>query len=93
MELQLKILILVYSAIGDRAFISVGENLFTPAPGVEVQRVNDFDIYQGVLEGSNVDIATEFSDMILTQRAFQLSSRGITTADEMWGMINNMRSR
>ena len=83
----------VYSAIGDRAFTSLGENLFTPSPGVEVQRTNDFDIYQGSLEGSNVDIATEFSDMILTQRAFQLSSRGITTADEIWGMINNMRSR
>ncbi|MBE6053313.1 MAG: flagellar basal body rod protein FlgG [Clostridium sartagoforme] len=83
----------VYSAIGDRAFISIGDNLFTPAPGVQVERANDFDIIQGTLEGSNVDIATEFSEMILTQRAFQLSSRGISTADEMWGMINNMRSR
>ncbi|MDV4149681.1 flagellar hook-basal body complex protein [Clostridium sp. AL.422] len=83
----------IYSAVGDRAFISVGDNLFSPATGVQVQRTNNFDIYQGALEGSNVDIATEFSDMILTQRAFELSSRGISTADEMWGMINNMRAR
>ncbi|WP_066892606.1 flagellar hook-basal body complex protein [Clostridium nigeriense] len=83
----------VYTAVGDRAFVSVGDNLFSPAPGVQVERTNDFDLYQGVLEGSNVDIATEFADMIITQRAFQLSSRGISTADEMWGMINNMRSR
>ena len=83
----------VYTAVGDRAFISIGDNLFTPSAGVEVQRTTDFDIYQGSLEGSNVDIATEFSEMILTQRAFELSSRGVKTADEMWGMINNMRAR
>lgn len=83
----------LYTAVGDRAFLSIGENLFTPAQGVEVQRTTNFDIYQGSLEGSNVDIATEFSEMILTQRAFELSSRGITTADEMWGMVNNMRAR
>ena len=83
----------VYTAVGDRAFLSIGDNLFTPSPGVEVQRTTDFDIYQGSLEGSNVDIATEFSEMILTQRAFELSSRGVKTADEMWGMINNMRAR
>lgn len=83
----------VYTAVGDRAFIAVGDNLFTPSTGVQVERTMDFDLYQGVLEGSNVDIAQEFADMIITQRAFQLSSRGISTADEMWGMINNMRSR
>lgn len=81
----------LYTAVGDRAFISVGDNLYSPAPGVQVTRSTDFEMIQGMLEGSNVDIATEFADMILTQRAFQLSSRGISTADEMWGMINNMR--
>lgn len=35
------------------------------------------------LENSNVDIATEFSDLIITQRAYSASSRIITTADEM----------
>ncbi|MBS5937388.1 flagellar hook-basal body complex protein [Clostridium sp.] len=81
----------LYTAVGDRAFVSVGENLYSPAPSVQVNRSNDFEMLQGMLEGSNVDMATEFADMILTQRAFQLSSRGITTADEMWGMVNNMR--
>ncbi|MDZ7548964.1 flagellar basal body rod C-terminal domain-containing protein, partial [Clostridium perfringens] len=83
----------VYTAVGDRAFLSIGDNLFTPSPGVQVQRTADFDIYQGALEGSNVDVATEFADMIVTQRAFELSSRGVRTADEMWGMLNNMRSK
>ena len=82
----------IYTAIGDNAFIAVGESLYTPVNGVNVQRSTDFEIYQGTLEASNVDMAQEFADMIITQRAFQLSSKGITTADEMWGMINNMRS-
>lgn len=35
----------------------------------------------GVLEGSNVDLATEFSNMIVTQRGFQANARTIITAD------------
>ena len=35
------------------------------------------------LEGSTVDIAKEFANMIITQRAFSSSSTVITTADEM----------
>ncbi len=35
------------------------------------------------LEMSNVDLATEFVRMITTQRAFQASSRVITTSDEI----------
>lgn len=82
-----------YTAVGNEAFESVSDNLFKPAEGINVVETTNNDIYQGLLEGSNVDMATEFTDMILTQRAFQLSSKSLTTADEMWGMINNMRSR
>jgi len=35
------------------------------------------------LEMSNVDLAQEFTDMIVTQRGFQASSRTITTSDQM----------
>jgi len=41
-------------------------------------------IIQGALEQSNVDIATEFVDLIAHQRAFQANGRTITTADEMY---------
>ncbi len=40
-------------------------------------------ISSATLENSNVDIATEFADLIITQRAYSASSRIITTADEM----------
>jgi flagellar hook protein FlgE len=37
----------------------------------------------GALEMSNVDLAEQFTDMIVTQRGFQANSRSITTSDEM----------
>jgi flagellar hook protein FlgE len=36
----------------------------------------------GVLEQSNVDIATEFTDLIVAQRGFQANSRVITTINQ-----------
>lgn len=83
--------IAVYTAVGNDAFTSVGDNLFKELNGVQVYRTLDADIYQGYLEVSNVDLSQEMTDMIVTQRAFQLSSKGITAADEMWEMINNLR--
>ncbi len=40
-------------------------------------------IAAGMLEMSNVDLASEFVDMIVTQRGFQANSRVITTTDQM----------
>jgi len=49
------------------------------APGTQ----NRGSINSGTLEMSNVDLAEEFTDMIVTQRGFQASSRTITTSDEL----------
>ena len=43
------------------------------------------------LEMSNVDIANEFSDMIITQRGFQSNSKIITVGDEMLETLINMK--
>jgi flagellar hook protein FlgE len=48
-------------------------------------------IYSNALEGSTVDIAGEFSNMILVQRAFQANSKTITTTDEMLNEVINMK--
>ena len=48
--------------------------------GIELNRTV---IVAGTLEMSNVDLATEFTDMIVTQRGYQASARIITTSDEM----------
>ena len=41
------------------------------------------EIRAGVLEMSNVDMAEQFTDMIVTQRGFQANSRTIQTADQL----------
>jgi flagellar hook protein FlgE len=40
-------------------------------------------IMAGTLEMSNVDMAEQFTDMIVTQRGFQANSRTIQTADQL----------
>lgn len=40
-------------------------------------------INAGMLEMSNVDLAEQFTDMIITQRGFQANSKTITTSDQM----------
>ena len=45
----------------------------------------------GALEGSNVDLGQEFVDLISYQRGFQASSRIVTTADEMYQELVNLK--
>lgn len=45
----------------------------------------------GSLEMSNVDLSSEFSEMIITQRGFQANSRVITTSDEMLQELVNLK--
>ncbi len=47
-------------------------------------------ILSGVLESSNVDIAEEFTKLIISQRAFQANSRTITTTDEVLQELVNI---
>lgn len=48
-------------------------------------------IEAGKLELSNVDLASEFATLITTQRAFQASSRIITTSDEVLQELVNLK--
>ena len=48
-------------------------------------------IASGYIEGSNVDMSREFTNMILAQRGFQASSRIINTADEMLQELVNLK--
>ena len=76
---------------------ALGGNLFEPtansgtpqtgAPGTG----NRGTVVQGVLEGSNVQLANEMISMVTTQRAFEASSKVVSATDEMWGMANGMR--
>jgi flagellar hook protein FlgE len=48
-------------------------------------------IVSGALEQSNVDLGTEFVNLISYQRGFQANSRVITTSDEMYGELVNIK--
>ena len=45
----------------------------------------------GVLEMSNVDLSSEFTEMITTQRGFQANSRIITTSDSLLEELVNLK--
>jgi flagellar hook protein FlgE len=45
----------------------------------------------GVLEASNVDLATEFSNMIIYERGYQANTKIITAEDEMLQTLVNMK--
>lgn len=49
------------------------------------------DTIQGMLEMSNVDLAEQFTDMIIATRAFQASSKAINTGDEILQDIINLK--
>lgn len=53
-------------------------------PGVGVIR-------QGFLEMSNVDLANEFTEMVVASRAYSANSRSITTSDEMLQELINLK--
>lgn len=49
------------------------------------------DVISGALEMSNVDLAEEFTEMIVAQRAFQSNTRIITTSDEILQELVNLK--
>lgn len=74
----------------------VGGNLFaatpdTGEPAVGVANAGGRgELFSGALEQSNVDLTNEFTQMIVTQRGFQASSRTITTSNTMLGDLINL---
>ncbi|WP_250673015.1 flagellar hook-basal body complex protein [Paraclostridium ghonii] len=48
-------------------------------------------IKQGAVEMSNVDLSEEFTEMIVTTRAFQAAGKVITTSDELLQEIINLK--
>lgn len=48
-------------------------------------------VLQGMLETSNVDVTEEMSRMIISNRYFQLNSRTLRLAEDMWTLANNIR--
>jgi flagellar hook protein FlgE len=77
---------------------SIGDSMFA-----ETMNSGEFDgvgqdptqgggsLSTGVLEMSNVDLSSEFTNMIITQRGFQANSRIITVSDTMLEELINLK--
>jgi flagellar basal-body rod protein FlgG len=72
---------------------SVGQSGFvtTAASGNAVAAPATTTVKQGVLEGSNTDMAQAMVDMINAQRTYQLTSKAIETADQMMEIANQVK--
>lgn len=77
--------------------VSLGRNLLSanPACGEPLQvkpgEQGSGSIAQGYLENSNVQAVEEMIDMIATQRAYELNSKVIQTADQMLQRLTSLR--
>ncbi len=74
-----------------------GENLYaeTPASGSAIIEEpgsnNTGELIQNHLEASNVSIVDEMVNMITAQRAYELNSKSVTTADTILGTAVNLK--
>ncbi len=75
---------------GGSLFMSTANSGEFDGVGVEVG-VSGGNMMSGTLEMSNVDLSTEFTEMITTQRGFQANSRTITTSDEILQELVNLK--
>ena len=68
------------------------ETLASGAPVTGIFSENGFGrVSQGFLETSNVSVVEQVVNMITAQRAYEASSKGITTADEMLSQAINLK--
>ncbi len=87
----------VYTFPNPAGLYSMGRNLYRPteASGEATEGTPDSDgvgsIAQGYLEMSNVNVVDEMVAMITAQRAYEVNSKAIQTADQMLQMANNVK--
>ncbi len=77
--------------VGNNAYI-VSDNSGEAVGGsLDSGGIRQNEIIQSALEFSNVDMADEMVNMMLTQKGFTLSSKIVQTADQMQEIINTLR--
>ena len=76
--------------IGDNCYQSTLNSGEFDGIGVEIS-ADGGSISSGELEMSNVDLSSQFTDMIVTQRGFQANSRVITTSDTLLEELINLK--
>jgi flagellar hook protein FlgE len=81
-----------YSGLSKQGSNLYAESLSSGQPLVGTPNSSGLgSIAPSTLEMSNVDLGTEFVEMITTQRAFQANSKVITTSDEILAELLNIK--
>jgi flagellar hook protein FlgE len=75
---------------GDNLYQSTMNSGTFDGIGVDVTSTGGY-MSTGVLEMSNVDLSSEFTEMITTQRGFQANSRIITVSDTLLEELTNLK--
>ncbi|WP_028585495.1 flagellar basal-body rod protein FlgG [Desulfogranum mediterraneum] len=82
--------------INDAGLVAIGRNLFreTESSGTATIGTPGSDGYgqllQGFVENSNVNLVEELAHMITAQRAFEVNSKVVSTADQMMQTVTNL---
>jgi flagellar basal-body rod protein FlgG len=80
----------------ENGLLAIGDNLFleTPGSGAPVTGTANTegygDLLQGFLETSNVEVVKEISNLIAAQRAYEMNTKVIETADQMLQSLNQV---
>lgn len=77
-------------AVGNSLFQTTVNSGDFDGVGSDVMAIG-LSITSGSLESSNVDLSTEFTNMITTQRGFEANSKTITTSDSMLETLINLK--
>ena len=84
------------SFVNPQGLTAQGNNTYSNAPNAGMVLYGSIssaafgNVKSGVLEGSNVDLASEFADMVVSQRAIEANSRVFTTTNEILQTLSNL---
>lgn len=81
----------VYRFANSGALQPQGDNLYSPTALSGAATSANTEVKQGCLESSNVDLAREMSNLLMSQRVYQLNSKVVQTADSIEEMANQLR--
>jgi flagellar basal-body rod protein FlgG len=87
----------VFTFVNAAGLKSMGGNLYAQTAGSgdpqeqEAGRGPAGSVMQGSLEGSNVNIMSEMTNLIKAQRAYEMNSKVMGVADQMLQTINNVK--
>jgi flagellar hook protein FlgE len=83
----------------NNGLVNVGNNYYEYAAAAGTNQYSQASvdgagtIQTGVLEASNVDLSTEFANMIIAQRGFEAAARVITVSDDMLQTVTNLKQQ